>query len=706
MNVAGTDLSRIAPHGPSPTAHPACPIAKQPQSKRLLPAMLAHSDLRAFVELLRRTERQSSPSPTMRPDTVLRSATPSDGLLHRNELARLRGSLKTASDAGDIPDSAHRVLHAIVQDLSVEGFCYLPLTHSKEWLHAIAWAHANQTTLASDHLPHPGQDGHFVVGTACRALRERGYRVDIGAHGPRIDDHTRTRIAQQVDSLVAQIGGIDAAEQLCRIIRETGKVHAGMWLLGNIPAGIGQPPQPAVPFGWLLSLALRHIHVRPSTGDPATAWISAVRLAIDFAASTNCQRYNQFDGFSLAAPDFLSALAESLTWRELFTLPQVPPSVLPTLRDAFSQIVWPEGTDVLRRDVDGLFRELNDLLETLSENRLTLMPKRTALSDFPLLWKHACAPRGAVNLKYLDPFGGRPRDHDRYVFFHADDDRVIVLPRSLTAAAACEAIFRLVRSKADPEPAKSIVADTIEKSVAIASRKTNTGLVWEKLSYREGKTNLEMDVAVRDGHEIVLFEAKAKSLTSESRTGDLMAFIDDYTKSFLAMLGQLVRHDRNIKQGLTPITGPDDDATALRITKIAVSPLSYGPASDHVLTNALIHSIADARLDSVQGVPGHVRILEDFNKSIARTMRIIDQIAPRTDGKVDMVRYLMGVSWFDLGQLLYALHRGRSLIDAVSALRHLTFSTRDFWTEAAFADRNALSERNWHTLPADDLTPD
>ena len=100
--------------------------------------------------------------------------------------------------------------------------------------------------------------------------------------------------------------------------------------------------------------------------------------------------------------------------------------MLPTLRDAFSQIVWPEGTDVLRRDVDGLFRELNDLLETLSENRLTLMPKRTALSDFPLLWKHACAPRGAVNLKYLDPFGGRPRDHDRYVFFHADDDRVIV----------------------------------------------------------------------------------------------------------------------------------------------------------------------------------------------------------------------------------------------------------------------------------------
>lgn len=667
--------------------------------------MLVHSDLETFVDLLQRTERQSSPSPTMRPDTVLRPATSSDNLLHGNELDRLRRSLKIASDAGDVPDSAHRVLHAIVQDLSVEGFCYLPLLHSKEWLHAIAWGHANQTNLPSDDLPHPGQDRCFVVGTACRALRERGYRVDIGAHGPRIDDHTRTRIAQQVDSLVAQIGGNDAAEQLCRIIRETGKVHAGMWLLGNIPAGIGQPPQPAVPFGWLLSLALRHIHVRPSTGDPATAWIPAVRLATDFAASTDCQRYNQFDGFSLAAPDFPSALAESLTWRELFTLPQIPPSVLPTLRDAFSQIVWPEGTDVLHRDVDGLFRELNNLLETLSENRLTLMPKRTALSDFPLLWEHACATRGAVNAGYLDPFGGRPRDHDRYVFFHADEDRVVVLPASLTTAAGCKAIYGLVWATAGQVVGGDIVGDMIEKSVAIACR-THTAPVSEKTRYRADGADLEIDVAVRDDQEILLFETKAKALTSKSRTGDMMAFIDDYTKSFLAMLGQLVRHDRNIKQGLTPLTGPNDDVTALRITKIAVSPLSYGPASDHVLTNALIHSIADARLDSVQGVPEHVRILERFNKSIERTQKIIDQIAPRTDGKVDMVRYLMDVSWFDLGQLLYALHRGRSLIDAVSALRHLTFSTRDFWTEAAFADRRALSKRNWHPLPADHLTPD
>ncbi len=435
------------------------------------------------------------------------------------------------------------------------------------------------------------------------------------------------------------------------------------------------------------------------------AWISAVSLAVDFAASTDCQRYNQFDGFSLAAPDFLPELEKSLTWREFFALPQVPPSVLPTLRDAFSQISWPDGTDVLRRDVDGLFGELDNLLEHLPENRLTVIRERTALSDFPLLWKHACAPRGAVNAGYVDPFGGQPRDHDWFVFFHGPRDQVVVLPAPLTAAAGCKAIYGLVWARAGRVVGGDIVGDMIEKSVAIACQ-AHTASVREKVRYRAAGADLEVDVAVRDGEEIVLFETKAKALTSKSRTGDMMAFIDDYTKSFLAMLIQLLRHDRNIKRGLTPLNRTDDDPAALRVRKIAVSPLSYGPASDHVLTNALIHSFLQARIDAVDGDPEHVRITNAFNKAIGQTVKLISQVAPSKDGQVDLAVYMMGISWLDLGQLLYALHRGNSVLDGLSALSHITFSTRDFWTEAAIADRKGLSKRNWRPLEADNPTLD
>ena len=78
----------------------------------------------------------------------------------------------------------------------------------------------------------------------------------------------------------------------------------GMWLLGKKTGNYDRAPDPALPIGWLLAIALRHIHTQPSTADPADAWKSAAELAIDFAASMDCQRYNLFDGLNLGASDF------------------------------------------------------------------------------------------------------------------------------------------------------------------------------------------------------------------------------------------------------------------------------------------------------------------------------------------------------------------------------------------------------------------
>ena len=615
---------------------------------------------------------------------------------------RLWKSLRIACTVGDVPESYCRILEAVVRDLTAEIRCYVPLTHGQQWLDAIRWA-MSQPPSPSDNLRSRGMDRQFHVGAACRRLRERGYSNPVRTFGPHLDDDTRTRIAGRIDGLIAQVGGVDAIHSLFRTMRETGKLHDGMWLFGNIPGAAHRMPCPAIPFGWLLSIALRNIHKPPSAGPAREAWQSAVDIATDFAAIMDCQRYNPYEGFSVEAPDILFSLAKSLTWRELFTLPQVPPSILPTLRDAFSGIEWPDGTADVTAEVDGLFAELDCLAARLRLDGLTATPSSHARSAFPLLWQHARAAPGVPNAYYLDPFGAHPRDHDRFVFFETADGTAHVLPPALAAAAGCDAIFRRVWALAG-RAAEGIVADTIEKSVAITCRR-HTPNVWEKLRYRDGKKGLEIDVAVREGQEIVVFEAKAKILTAAARAGDMMRFLDDYTNSFLALLRQLVRHDRNINRGPNPLTDPDDDLAALRVTKIAVSPLSFGPASDPLLSNALINAIAQAQLVSVDGDPDPTAILDRFNTAITACMKDIDKVAPRTDGLIDLGRYMMRVSWFDLGQLLYCLDRGRSVLDGVSALMHLTFSTRDFWTEVAFAERNGLSKRNWHPLSLEAPAP-
>ena len=669
--------------------------------------MLKDSDLDAFVRLVRCVAAEEPPAASAHPDTILRAAAPSDDLVHRNEYARLYRSLRIASAAGDVSESSHQLLDVIVRNLTVEDNRYLPLSHDEAWLSAIRWAVLQTPPSIADSLPPRTMDRQSRVGSACRRLRNRGYPVRIGAFGPRLDDATRTAIVRCVDSLLAQIGGITAVKAICGFIGAPDNVHNDMWLLGNKTGNYDRAPDPALPIGWLLALALRHIHTCSSTAAPAaaTAWKSAAELAIDFAASMDCQRYNQFDGLNLGASDFLQAVEESLAWRELFTLPQVPPAALATIRLAFSQIAWPTGTDDLRRDLDGLFVELDVLLSGLSVDCPTSIPTRTASHTFPRLWQHARGLQGAVNAKYLDPFGAHFCDHDQFVFFQAADDRVLVLPPALTAAAGFEAVVKLVRAKAGHTPAAGdILGNTIEKAIAIACR-AHTKCVHEGLVYWEGKTRLEIDVAVRDGEQLVVFEAKAKRLTSKARTGDMMAFLSDYTHSFLALVRQLVRHDRNIKRGLTPLTRSREELGALRITKVAVSRLGYGPASDHVLAGALFRSLVHARLQSAAGNAEHGEVLQAFNKKLDQITGDIAHVAAHEDGEtIDLFRYLIDLFWLDLGQLLYALHRGRSVVDGLSALRNLTFATRDFWTEAAFADRRGLTKRNWHPMSGGALT--
>ena len=665
--------------------------------------MLNDSDLNEFIRLVGRVEAEASSQPDACPDMVLRGMQPSDGLLFANEYAGLCGSLRVAFFAGDVSESSYQILDVIVRSLSGQDRIYLPLSHEEEWLSAVRWAFAQGGPSIADSLRSRLMNRQFHVGTACGRLRARGYRVQIGVFGPRLDDKARVAIAQRVDSLIGQIGGLAAVQGICGLMGATGKVHDGMWLLGHRPGSPDRTVEPAIPIGWLLALALRHIHTPPSKSDPAEPWKLAAELAIDFAASFDCQRYNQFDGFNLGATDFLQLLEESLVWRELFTLPQVPAVALATIRLAFSQIAWPEGTDDLRCDVDGLFAELDALITRLSADRLTVIPTFQAQSAFPRLWRHARAPRGGVNPEYLDPFGDHPCNHDRFVFFEPDDERVLVLPPALTSAAACVAIFTSVRKRAGKAKADRIVGDTMEKAVAIACR-AHTDSVDEALVYKEGKTCLDIDVAVREGPELILFEAKSKSLTSNARTGDTMAFLLDYTNSFLALVRQLVRHERNIKAGLTPLTRREDGIDAARITKVAVSPLCYGPSSDHVQAGSLFRAIVQARLRSTTGDAEHVKILGVFNKKLDQITRDLEHLAPDEDDQIDLFRYLINLFWLDLGQLLYALHRGRSVFDGLSALRNLTFGTQDFWTEAAFADRQGLTRRHWHPISGGGFT--
>ena len=659
--------------------------------------MLQHSDLALFTELVHRAQRVGATHSEIAPESVLRAPRESSEVLHRSECGMLLQSLEVAWVAGDISDQPHRVLRAIDESVAIEDFTYLPLTHSEEWQKAINWAIPRIEAASVEDMLQKGQARQVHVGNACRNLRNLGYEVSIGALGPHIDSNTRSKIAESVDSRIVALGGAEVLKGLFGLLAASGKTHDGMWLFGN-RTGNDQQLLPELPVGWLIPLALKHIARKPTTKDSNADWEALVDLSTSFASSVDCQRFNQWDGFFIDAPFFFPAIEESLKWKRLFTMPQVPPMVLPMLRKAFSRIAWPEDTDHLRRDITWLFKELERLTAGMADYTVTLISSRQARSEFPLLWRYAHAAPDVVNNSYLEPFDHRrahQSNHEPILFFEGGDDQVLMLPPALTTAAGCEAVFRTIWDRALPAQASDIVGNVLEQAVADACSQ-HAAQVEQNICYTAGGERLEIDVATRECKDIVLFEVKAKSLTSKSQSGDVFSFVEDFQESFLRLIEQLARNDLNFKRGVTPLTQEDEDTSTLQVIKVAVSPLSYGPASDHVRSSALIHAIGQARFDVVNGSEKQKNVMNSFNKKVEQIFRIIDCVAPRTKGQIDRHRYMMQVLWFDLGQLLYALHRGSSVVNGVSALKHLTLGTQDFWTEAALGERQGLLRDKWH----------
>lgn len=449
-----------------------------------------------------------------------------------------------------------------------------------------------------------------------------------------------------------------------------------------------------MPFGWLVSLGLKHIGRRGNARKPDVAWGTIVELATDLAAVMDCERYNQFEGIGLGPSDFVPAAGDSLVWRELFSLPQAPAVLLAPLRSAVELVITDDDQRALGLAHAAYFDEIQELLRRSVDDRPTLFPTAIIRRDFPLLATLAFGARGAVNRDYLDPLGASERNHERLVFFERQDGTVLSLPRSFTVNAACECLFRLFWTRLDKDRAKDVVGKIMEHTIAEACD-GKTAKCLRRTAYHAHGERYDLDTATRDGEDIVLFETKAKSLTTQARGGDFASFLTDYADSYLTLLKQLARHELHLRQGLTPLNEPGEESTQLRPLKVAVSPLSYGPVSDKFLGSGLFIAMANSRLQSDGTHPAVEQVLKKYNTAAEKVLKLLIDVAPKKGDKLDLFVYFIDVFWLDLGQLIYALNRSSTVAGAMTALRHFTFVTRDYWTEVAIADRQGLLKRKW-----------
>ncbi|MCH4550635.1 hypothetical protein MK632_33565 [Rhizobium changzhiense] len=649
--------------------------------------MLHRDDLARFIAHFD-AARQQAYEPAAPPDILA-----ADDGLFTAELFRLTQSLQIAAVAGDA-----EIGHAVVARMIVDQMGDkrgLDLEHALEWRRAITWC-----LLASvgEHRSGALTTRSKEVGSACKRLKKRGVKISINTFGVEITDRLTADVTARMEGLVRHLGGTEVVQQVCALVSANDMLHDGMWLLGNRIPGIHSTSMPAFPVGWIYSLGLRFLRKRSRARKPAALWKSIVELAVDFAAALDCQRYSQFEEIDVHAAQVERVLRDSLLWRELFVLPQLPAVALRGLNDAFVALITDEDQSSLPWDVESAIREIDELLSRSLSDRPTLHPRHGAASRYPTLLKMGFGANGMVNPTYGNPIGGGNRNQSDFLFFDHGDETVLTMPAPFLREAFCLIVFTAIAKNLNSKRSSKLIGSIFEYTLATAC-KSKGDVVIGGAQYSDGKRKLEIDVGAREGNQVVFFETKAKSITAMARSGDLMAFFSDYTKSFLAMLKQLVRHDSSLRKGLTPLAGKEEDLDQLRSFKVAVSPLSYGPASDNMLGSSLVRSFLNVRLHPLEINDRNQKITDDFNKAFDDIRTLITDVVPiGADGKRDAFAYFIDVIWVDLGQALYAIDRAHSVAFAFKPIQYMTYLTRDFWTEAAFADIQGITAKYWRPV--------
>lgn len=650
--------------------------------------MLQDSDLERFLCLYQEVLSENKGNAPVSSSLKIQS----DGL-YWPEIRRLSQSIAIASVLGDAPPQAKLVIEKINRSIDRQSR-YASLDNGEAWKQVIRYILAQiiESNGASNDSEKIGRE--MLVGQACLNLRNKGYKLKVVAYGVKLSEESQDQICRQVDAHIQSLGGIQCLRQICHLFRAGNRIHDGMWLFGDRVPSLYQFPRPEIPMGWLLSLSVKYLAKSGAATNPKAEWSSAIELATDFATTLECQRYSQFEQMSIHASEFWLILAKSLAWREVFSLPQAPLIVIETLARAFEEVDWPSKFQSAKYDIARLMNEIRQLAFYAAVDDPIVFRRGDIKKEYPQLWRISRRKVRDVNKGYFSPFSMNRRNQDSTVLFELNKDRVLILPRPMMLASACEASFRYIW-KTLGDKAEKLVGNVVEKCVAMSCR-GNAEIVVEQEYYYVGKEKFEIDVGTRIEDQIVLFETKAKSLTSKARSGDMFVFIKDYTESYLQMLLQLFRHERHIRSGITSLAKEND--SRLRVTKVAVSPLSFGPASDHVLANSLLASIAYTKMRSVDNDRSKDKIMEEFNEAVARLTAEIELQVPSGSTEIDLHKIFFDVFWLDLGQFVYAMQRADDVKNALQPLMHITFSTRDFWTEVYLLDVQELTTKYWNDV--------
>jgi hypothetical protein len=564
------------------------------------------------------------------------------------------------------------------------------------WIGALEIAARHRNASKNDIFVQDAFSRGATVAQALLRLARRGFEYQINATGASLTDPSFRAICTEIENIVKRVGGVNVANNIFRILHDSGRVYRGLFLYGRSTSQRPQPQDPNIPWHFLYNMALKHLTSIPASLDPPKDWTELLVLAEDLGASLDVQQYSAFESMSISPYLLERAFLDIILYDELFSFPQWSADI------ALQLVGWWLEALVMERcpfpiAAHQVWRSLSmSLLARAEPYQLT--PTHSAehrSREHPSkitakLLKALATPLSSVNKRYQTPLDTALRDAPTYPIYRVGADRYIIPPRGIAARAIYERLFALMRAEGDryleTKLGKALERLTVKILDAAGHR---LEAVNGRYSYPGAPDEYEIDLAVGTETYIHLLECKRKVLTSPSRAGGTGSALIDLSRSFLAMLVQMTRHEIALREAgsIKFKNGTELTLNGRGIERIAITMLDHGSLQNRVFIRNIIRAMLNITVHSDD--PDADLALRTVNATVRKLRANLQQLAQLAEEEFwqFLRHYDFGTWWLSVDQLSVLSTKGVALWDTLRPIRHMTWQTGDLINEFALAEK-------------------
>ena len=300
-------------------------------------------------------------------------------------------------------------------------------------------------------------------------------------------------------------------------------------------------------------------------------------------------------------------------------------------------------------------------------------------------------PANKVNEHYRTPVQTVRRGAAFYPMIALRNGRFYVPPRGLAARALYERLFALMRDQGDKH-LETKLGEALERLTGKVLRAAGhpPAIAGKKYDHPTIAKEFEFDLVVEEADQVILLECKMKALTRPARGLAALDALVDVTKSFVAALNQMVRHEIALRVlSPLPLKGGGELSLAGRdVERIVVTMLDHGSLQNRQFIRNIVRAFFGVELASPD--PAVNKIVSKITAAVKELHASLTELAALhgVEFRKFLQRYEFGTAWLSVDQLALMIAGQTSLTNLLRRTRHITFQTGDLIDELA----------SWHKM--------